>query len=78
MLVEGLEDQRNPKRSKIYFLRRLPGDPMFPDPDVPPERTWGKRSYTSEADEPREGDDVFDVFSKSERIGLNGVAYRKW
>jgi general secretion pathway protein G len=78
VLVEGVEDQSSPKRAKIYFIRRLPRDPMFPDRDARPEDTWGKRSYASEANDPREGDDVYDVYSRSNKVGLNGVAYRHW
>lgn len=78
VLEQGVPDARDPKMSKIYFLRRIPKDPMFPESDAKPADTWGKRSYASEPETPREGDDVYDVYSFSGQVGLNGVPYRKW
>jgi general secretion pathway protein G len=77
-MVLGVRDARDPKGGKIYFLRQVPRDPLFQDSLAKPEDTWGKRSYASEAHEPREGEDVFDVYSLSDQRGLNGVPYRQW
>ena len=78
VLVEGVTDAKNAEKAKIYFLRRIPRDPMSPEADGAPEQTWGLRSYESEPDSPAEGRDVFDVYTKSDAVALNGVPYREW
>ena len=77
-LVEGVRNAKDPGGGKIYFLRKVPRDPFADDPALGADRTWVKRSYESPAEEPREGQDVFDVFSMSTKTGLNGVPYREW
>ena len=77
-LVDGVEDIQSEKKVSIYFLRRVPRDPLFPDPSVAPADTWGLRSYKSSASDPQAGDDVYDVYSMAQGRGLNGIAYRDW
>ena len=78
VLVQGEPDLKDPARRKIYFLRRVPRDPMNPDMALAPAATWRNRCYASDADQPKEGDDVYDVYSSSARSGLNGVPYAQW
>jgi len=80
-LVDGVEDKRSPTPKKLYFLRRIPRDPMSVDragATTDTSAAWGLRAYASAPDSPGEGEDVFDVFSRSPKVGLNGVAYREW
>lgn len=58
---------------KVKFLRRLPVDPMTGRDE------WGLRSYQDDPDATSTGgEDVYDVYSLSGGVGLNGVLYRKW
>ncbi|MYM30022.1 prepilin-type N-terminal cleavage/methylation domain-containing protein [Duganella sp. CY15W] len=77
-LVNGMPDQRSARKQNMYFLRRIPADP-FAAQDGPDKQTgWSLRSYASPADNPSEGDDVFDVSSRSEKTGLNGIPLKLW
>jgi len=71
VLVEGVEDKQDPEKAKIFVLRRVPRDPMTGE-------DWGLRSYASPAGDPQPGKDVYDVYSRSEEMGLNKVPYREW
>lgn len=79
VLIEGVIDEKSPEHNaKIYFLRRIPRDPMNTDLNKPNDETWGIRSYASSPDSPEEGGDVFDVYSLATDVGLNGVPYKDW
>jgi len=57
----------------VKFLRRVPIDPMTG------EAEWGQRSYQDEWDSTSwGGENVFDVYSLSEGVGLDGVPYSQW
>jgi general secretion pathway protein G len=71
-LVEGVDDRRAANKQRIYFLRRIPRDPLTPDGQ------WGLRSYASPPDSPSPGDDVYDVYTRSTGVGINGKPYREW
>lgn len=75
LLVTGVNDAKG--SSKLYFLRRVPKDPFAEAADSA-AASWGLRSFASPPDNPRPGSDVYDVYSKSSGIGLNGVPYREW
>lgn len=81
ILVEGAPDEKGVNKNKLKFLRRIPIDPMLPKDKVDIDdiaSNWGLRSYQSDAENPAEGDDVYDIYSLSEQIGINGVPYAKW
>lgn len=78
LLVAGVPNQQDPKGGRLYFLRRLPRDPFTAEAGLGAAASWGLRSYASPPDDPQEGDDVFDVYSRSPSTGINGVPYREW
>ncbi len=70
-LVKGVPLKGSKDRYK--FLRKIPVDPMMGNTD------WGMRSMQDDPDSQSwGGQDVFDVYSKSTGVGLNGVPYADW
>jgi general secretion pathway protein G len=59
---------------KRKYLRRLPKDPFDREGSG-----WGLRAYRDESDSTVwGGEDVYDVYSQSENIALDGTSYRDW
>lgn len=77
-LVEGVVDAKDPSGRRMYFLRRVPRDPFSTDAALAAQDTWAKRSYESTAEAPREGKDVFDVYTRHIGVGMNGIPYKEW
>ena len=73
VLVEGVTAANDQSGRKLKFLRRVPVDPMTHDNE------WGMRSYQDDAKATRwGGQNVFDVYTKSEATGLDGTKYKDW
>ena len=69
-LVKGVEIQGG---KKVRFLRSIPVDPMTKTTE------WGMRSMQDDPDTSSwGGQNVFDVYTKSDGTGLNGTHYREW
>jgi general secretion pathway protein G len=72
VLVEGVEVIGQIDKS-VRFLRRIPVDPMTG------EAEWGLRSFQDDFDSDSwGGENVFDVYSLSDGVGLDGVPYQEW
>jgi general secretion pathway protein G len=80
ILVKGVElqaqGQTNTKskaKKIVKFLRRIPKDPMTDSFD------WGLRSYQDPPDSDKwGGENVYDVYTKSQAKALDGTRYRDW
>jgi general secretion pathway protein G len=71
-LVEGVNRVGAVDR-KLKFLRRIPVDPMTGTAE------WGLRCYQDEPDSTSWcGDNVWDVYTKSDAKALNGTKYSDW
>ena len=59
---------------KKKYLRRIPTDPFDRD-----DNGWGLRAYKDDADSTVwGGEDIYDVYSQSDAIALDGTYYREW
>jgi general secretion pathway protein G len=71
-LVEGVDQVGTPGK-KLRFLRRIPIDPMTKSTE------WGLRSYQDKPDSMFwGGQNVYDVYTRSQGIALDGTKYSDW
>ena len=80
ILVTGAKrtDVLGSDRRPMMFLRQIPRDPFFDDRLLPADKTWNIRSYGAAPGDYSAGPDVFDVASKSSRLGLNSTRIADW
>jgi general secretion pathway protein G len=72
VLVEGVQ-MTGAVDKKVKFLRRIPEDPMTNSME------WGMRSYQDDPKSQRwGGQNVFDVYTKSDGTALDGTKYKDW
>src|SRR5215469_1871286 len=58
---------------KLKFLRRVPIDPMTGNSD------WGLRSMQDDpTSDSWDGENIFDVYTKSQGVALDGTNYKDW
>jgi general secretion pathway protein G len=63
----------------VKYLRRIPRDPMTAPESADKPNNWGLRSYSDPPDSTQwGGDNVYDVYSKSDKVGLDGLKYNTW
>lgn len=77
ILVEGIEIKESVEGNEVErihkFLRRIPMDPMTNSLE------WGKRSYQDDLESDAwGGENVYDIYTKSPGIALDGTKYREW
>jgi general secretion pathway protein G len=72
-LVDGVPMANDASGRKLKFLRRIPVDPMTNSTE------WRLRSYQDKPDATSwGGQNVFDVYTRSEATALDGTMYRDW
>jgi len=78
LLTEPLKLAKSTDKTKKY-LRRIPRDPMTPLDPSGNTNNWGLRSYSDEPDSTQwGGDNVYDVYSTSDVIAIDGSKYSTW